>query len=199
MPAGDKARKAVDQWALRHEMIPEQLDPLAEHVRDLYVKYRRSAFPYYNMNTTKYNIVFWRYVATKVNDCGADPVTYVSAAFKQGPMDKIYPEALLSVQVSNACVSANAEGHEDELIERSIVMYASKLQHRYDEGHKSLEELLTDVDVCGCPLFIWCTALKHKLYQVAERYKSSADRLLMNPAYRRVYTRVFKEVFDGGN
>ena len=197
MAAGNKAQRVVEQWALQHEMIPEQLDPLAELLRETYTKCRRASFQYYKPNSTKYGIVFWRYVATKVKDLNIDPITYVHVAFKQYG-SKAYPESLLSVQMPIHCLSAVSE---DEIygIELMMDLYAKKIQREHELGIRPLEDILSDNDICGCPLFVWCMAVKYKLYTLAERYKKDADRLLQDPAYKSVYTRVFKEIFDGRN
>ena len=194
--AGNKAQRVVEQWALRHEMIPEQLDPLAELLKDTYTKCRQASFKYYRPNSTKYDMTFWRYVATKVKDLNIDPVTYVHVAFTQYG-SKAYPECLLSVQMPVLCLTAVSEDKVYN-IEVRMQLYAHKIQREHALGIRSLEDILQDKDICGCPLFVWCMAVKHKLYTLAERYKKDADRLLMDPAYKSVYTRVFKEVFDGG-
>lgn len=198
MAAGDKMRLAVDKWATYHQMIPEQLDPVAELVRDTYVGFRRSAFPNYRPHLARHNITFWRHVATKVLEHKVDPRQYVSAAFKLFGA-RMYPEALLSEQIGRACTNPFSNEGEERSLETSIKLFAAKLNQRYAEGCKPLAELLTDIDICSCPVFVWCVAMKYKLYDVAEQYRQRADRRLLDPVYKTVYSRVFKEVFDGNN
>ena len=99
-------------------------------------------------------------------------------------------------QVYDSQTINESEQHAVELL---IRLYADKLQTYYASGRRSLTDLLMDVNICPCPLFKWCIAIKNGLYDVAAKYRLGADRMLMDPAYRTVYIRVFKEVFDGCN
>ena len=192
-----KAQAAVEQWALQHQMIPEQLDPLALEIRESYVQHRRMMFPGYRLAITRYDRTFWRKVAMLFTELKADPQVYITMAFHLfGP--KTYPESLLSPQIQMAY---NAEAVDTTLTDGILIdmqLYATKLQeYRTRNPDRSLSDLLLDREVCPADVFAWCVATAANLPEVAKKRETLALPLLRRPAYRKIYSQAFPGAFNG--
>ena len=193
-----KAEAAVAQWALQHQMIPEDLDLLANRIRMAYVEERQTTFPSYHLHTVKYNQTFWRKVATHIIDIKADPAIYVNLAFRQfGP--RTYPEALLSLHMRDVYDNAFLDRAVMLEARTSLNSYQELLRQRFNEHTRSLEALLADRTICSFSLFIWCIAKKFKLEAIAQAHEPAAQRTLLRPAYKEVYMQEFPEVFNGSS
>jgi len=190
-----KSVEGIQRWASQHQMIPEQLDPLAGQIRDAYVQERRMLFPHYHVNTARHNEHFWRKVAILVTELHADPLVYVHLAFEQyGP--RTYAEALLNTNLGFLYRSSNVDQNMQDSIALDLSLYDERLSQRLSEGRKTLTELLRDSTICPFDLFVWCVAVKMGLQDVAKEYEASAKHILLRPAYRTVYSQAFPEVFN---
>lgn len=194
--SSDKAQANVAQWALQHQMIPEQLDPLADQIRDDYVQRRRMMYPGYKLNKMKYDSTFWRRVAIIVTEAKMDPKVYVAMTFHTYK-SKAYETCLLSPNIQFAYNVEEVDTLLVENIQADLEASYARLELYKNSTKEPLATLLQDRSICPSDVFVWCLAKSKGLDDVAAPREGRARALLLRPAYRRIYSQVFPEVVNG--
>jgi hypothetical protein len=174
-------------------MIPDDLDDLANSVRDEYIRARRLRFPGYNMPKLERDCIhLWRKIATKVKDSGTDHRAIINDMFSHSS------HPYVSCLLSNTWYSGRDKAKEGriKLVRVSLKLDADKYKLALNEGHAPREVLL-DPYYDFCVLFRWVMAKWNNLEDVAAKYEADAMLVLTDHAYREVYEESFPEVFNG--
>ena len=191
-----KQQETMDAWLCSRQMVPDQLDEVADKIRDTYVFVRRAIAPAYNLKAGEHTMD-WRAIAMMVIDNGFDPEMYVMAIAEEYGSHMRWNSLIGSAarevylrRINNTAKQKQVEDH----IQLSVLYMANERNRGRD-----FADILLDPAMGFCSLFIWCTAVKLELTDIAERFKPPAMELYKRPAYHVVYTKAYPEVFGNGS
>ena len=188
MPTKDGER---ERWLLQHHMVPDQLETMAARIRDTYARFRRQFFPGYRVNSKKHHQKFWWDTAIMLHDREVDVEDFISICFNVMGA-KTVPEMIKSDKML-----LRYEENKQPLYDQAaslLQLYAGKLQRALINDKRPVEQILDDPRNDFGELFIWCVAQIRQLPELVTKYEGDAQRLLLNPMYRKVYGDAFTEV-----
>jgi len=191
-----KQQATMDDWLIRHQMVPDQLDEVVEIIRNTFIGVRRAITPGYRMSAGTRRMS-WREVAMMVIENDIDPEMFVLAVAEEYGAhvrwNCLVGQSALSIyhrRVNNPKQKDEIEGD----IQRSLRRIHDELALDIP-----LSKILLDPKAGFSSLFIWCTAKKAGLQEIVDRFEKPAMELYKRPMHRQVYTSAYPEVFSRGD
>lgn len=194
-----KYQKLIAKWLPMHRMVPDDLDKVADAVKQSYERFRKVAYPNYHIDVERYPQTFWRWLAVKLIDNKIDPENFVALIFQNAPTLP-HPGALLQRTAIQMYFKYMSSSDFKARIEREFAASVHKIRTWNDNGELKLyglKKLLAAPETGFSDIFVWCMATHNGLDDVATDYRARARYMLMFPAYREVYGRAFPEEIDG--
>lgn len=179
--------ESIHAWLERHCMVPDDLQRLAERVRNAYVRYRRTLHPAYTGSAALEPT--WLKAAQGCVEAGATPEEWVGELVS-GP-SQVWPNHLAGREAI-AKWRQRRSTIDRARIERELAHYVAVFNQyvKYSEPSATL----LDSKLGLHPLFTWCVARKLGLATVEAAVVDEARRWKQNNLYGEIYMKYFREV-----
>jgi len=186
------------KWLHDNKVTEDRLWDLALELYRLYVVSRQALYPEYRMQSTPPRPEKWVSVAQQVIEEQADPLSWVRAQFDEADGEYPHPNQM-SGEIARDKYHKWIRNFKDAAptVDEQLTLFCRSFEEIRDKNpHRGLEDILSDTRMSFGALFVWCMAKSLGLEDLASRHEKNAKTLLLRPAYRTSYSKLFPEVLE---